>query len=86
MPSAVLAAERGAGDADKAVAAGIFLAADWYGGHRGCGADGAADHTGGDFGRGEAAVATVPPDMMKRTNRARCACVPFRGCAVFKPV
>src|SRR4051794_6836160 len=60
MHAAVLAAEPGAGDADEAVGAGIGSPADWRGRDCSRGADGAADHTGCDFARPEAAVAIVP--------------------------
>ena len=56
MLPAILAAEQGAGDADKAVAAGIVFAADRVGGDGSRGADRAADDAGRDIARPEAAV------------------------------
>ena len=56
MPSTVFAAEKRAGDADEAVATGIFVAADRVGRKRGCGACGGADRAGGNVSRPEAAA------------------------------
>ena len=56
MPPAVLAAEQGAGDADKPVAAGVILAAERIGGNRRRRADRTADDAGRDIGGPEAAV------------------------------
>ena len=56
MHPAVLAPEPGAGDADKAVAAGIFLAADRTGGDGGRRADRGADDAGCDIAGRDAAI------------------------------
>jgi hypothetical protein len=56
VPSAILAAEPGAGGADKTVAAGIGFAADRGGGDTGRRADRAADDTDRAIARPEAAV------------------------------
>jgi hypothetical protein len=56
MPPAVLAAEPGAGDAHKTVAAGVLVAASRGGGNGSRGADRAADDTGRDIARPDAAV------------------------------
>src|SRR5882672_279729 len=56
MPPTVLAAEQGAGDADKPVAAGVVLAAERIGGNRRRRADRTADDAGRDIGGPEAAV------------------------------
>src|SRR5262245_38230488 len=56
MPPAILAAEPGAGGADKTVAAGIFVAADRGGRDGSRRADSAADDPSRDIARPEAAV------------------------------
>src|SRR5829696_1901658 len=59
MPPAILAAEQGAGDADKTVAAGVILTADRGGGDGSRRADRAADDAGRDIARPEAVVVVV---------------------------
>jgi hypothetical protein len=56
MPPTILAAEPGAGDTDKTVAAGVFLAADRGGGNGSRRADCAADAAGRHIAGPEAAV------------------------------
>jgi hypothetical protein len=92
MPPAILAAEPGAGDADKAVAVGIGIAADRSGRDASHRAGRAADDAGRDIARPEAAVVVpavvavppgaIPVDLVSRRNRM----FRFEGCAIVKPM
>jgi len=88
MLPAVVASEPGAGGADEPVPAGVFGAADWRSGDRGCGADRAADNAGCDSAWPEAGVAIFPavvavvPAAVVAIGRLSVGLIPIRLIAV----